>query len=238
MASFFGRQNLRLSDLIAFPSSCRHKLATVLTNAQQRSRKSYLKHRVKVLTRSKERYLRHRFQRVEQGKIWRKNNPQASVSIAKRYREKNREKMRQRTRDWYRNNLEYNRTRKQVYREKLSEKQKVRRKMLARRWYSRNRSCFILATTKRKRLKDSQTVNLPAIKTWMREVLSRPMAKCYYCRSVVLTSQIDFDHVIPLSKGGLHCVSNLCVSCSHCNGSKFNRPFSQWPKRGQMFLSL
>lgn len=210
----------------------------MLTEAQKRCRKSYLKHRDKVLARSRERYLQHRFRRIEQGKLWRKNNPQASASIAKRYREKNREKMRQRTREWYRKNLEYNRTRKQVYRENLSEKQKARHKILARRWYSKNRPCFILAATKRKRLKDSQTVNLLAIKTWMREVLSRPLAQCYYCRSVVLTSQMDFDHVIPLSKGGLHCVSNLCVSCACCNGSKSNRSFSQWPKRGQMFLSL
>ena len=49
---------------------------------------------------------------------------------------------------------------------------------------------------------------------------------CYYCKCALdytTPKQVHLDHVIPLSKGGLHTLSNVVWSCASCNSSKSNK---------------
>jgi len=43
---------------------------------------------------------------------------------------------------------------------------------------------------------------------------------CAYCECVVELTQ---DHIIPLSRGGLHVVLNVVPACRTCNSKKYNR---------------
>lgn len=43
---------------------------------------------------------------------------------------------------------------------------------------------------------------------------------CYWCNKSLKKVKIHIDHYIPLSKGGLHTISNLVVSCDKCNRMK------------------
>jgi len=43
---------------------------------------------------------------------------------------------------------------------------------------------------------------------------------CYWCKCLLKNVKVHIDHYVPLSKGGLHTLSNLVVSCSKCNLSK------------------
>jgi 5-methylcytosine-specific restriction endonuclease McrA len=43
---------------------------------------------------------------------------------------------------------------------------------------------------------------------------------CLKCRS---DRNIEMDHVIPLSTGGIHCITNMQPLCRSCNASKGNR---------------
>jgi 5-methylcytosine-specific restriction endonuclease McrA len=44
---------------------------------------------------------------------------------------------------------------------------------------------------------------------------------CAYCgRKTVL---LEKDHIIPLSKGGLHTISNIVPACGPCNNRKHDR---------------
>lgn len=45
---------------------------------------------------------------------------------------------------------------------------------------------------------------------------------CYWCECSLKNNQTHIDHYIPLSKGGLHTISNLVVTCSKCNLKKHN----------------
>lgn len=49
---------------------------------------------------------------------------------------------------------------------------------------------------------------------------------CAYCsdRDVEITK----DHVIPLSRGGLHTRDNVVPCCKRCNGEKGNRTPEEW----------
>ncbi len=42
---------------------------------------------------------------------------------------------------------------------------------------------------------------------------------CYYCKNI-FTCPVHVDHVIPLAKGGLHVIENLCFACPSCNLAK------------------
>ena len=46
---------------------------------------------------------------------------------------------------------------------------------------------------------------------------------CYWCNTNLKNKKIHLDHYIPLSKGGQHTLSNLVVSCPHCNHTKSSK---------------
>ncbi len=45
---------------------------------------------------------------------------------------------------------------------------------------------------------------------------------CFYCGNNLNTSEIEFDHYIPLSSGGSHTKNNIRISCQSCNRYKRN----------------
>lgn len=46
---------------------------------------------------------------------------------------------------------------------------------------------------------------------------------CYWCNCKLNKSNISIDHYIPISKGGLHTLSNLVATCLHCNKTKHGK---------------
>jgi 5-methylcytosine-specific restriction endonuclease McrA len=44
--------------------------------------------------------------------------------------------------------------------------------------------------------------------------------KCFYCGKQLKFKEVEFDHYIPISKGGLHKKDNIRCSCSSCNRFK------------------
>lgn len=51
------------------------------------------------------------------------------------------------------------------------------------------------------------------IRSWKLE----PNFVCYHCGKRFPSTVLQIDHVIPMSKGGKHTVSNICKSCWLCN---------------------
>ena len=47
---------------------------------------------------------------------------------------------------------------------------------------------------------------------------------CYYCNGVAE----EYDHVIPLSKGGNNSIDNVVLVCMKCNRSKGNKTIEKW----------
>lgn len=63
-----------------------------------------------------------------------------------------------------------------------------------------------------------------------------PTFFCYYCGQKFSTSSLQVDHVLPVSKGGKHSVSNICKCCPQCNPSKGDRLISDHVVNGQLLL--
>lgn len=59
---------------------------------------------------------------------------------------------------------------------------------------------------------------------WL-DTLERYSWQCAYCLS---SGPLQVEHVIPLSRGGLHCASNIVPACAACNNSKGSKLLSEW----------
>lgn len=67
--------------------------------------------------------------------------------------------------------------------------------------------------------------------------LARSGGRCVYCADN-LGDRVEWDHVVPISRGGSEGIGNLVPSCRDCNRSKAHRFVSEWrmgktvPRRG------
>lgn len=55
---------------------------------------------------------------------------------------------------------------------------------------------------------------------------------CCYCGAPMNYKQKTADHIVPLSQGGLHSMTNLAICCHSCNSSKRDRTPEQWLTSG------
>lgn len=50
--------------------------------------------------------------------------------------------------------------------------------------------------------------------------LTKNAKNCYWCNTSLKNKVVHIDHYVPLSRGGLHTITNLVVACSECNLKK------------------
>lgn len=53
-----------------------------------------------------------------------------------------------------------------------------------------------------------------------REVYNESGGLCFYCGKTLNFKDVEFDHYIPIAKGGPHVKNNIKCSCQYCNRSK------------------
>lgn len=157
--------------------------------------------------------------RVEATKRWQARNPEKTRQIWKDYQSKNQDELRIKARE---------------YRNKDLKKARER----SRKWFKEHPEYQTMRSLARWALKRKAVANLRGISTFVKLVKRQPFATCYYCQKTISSKKVHFDHIVALSKGGMHSVENLCVSCATCNHSKFNHPLSKWDRHPQQFLSL
>jgi len=58
------------------------------------------------------------------------------------------------------------------------------------------------------------------------QVLERDHFRCQYCGRSGETVDLVVDHMIPVSRGGLATLENLCTACSDCNAGKADEELS------------
>lgn len=84
-------------------------------------------------------------------------------------------------------------------------------------------------TIRRRAKKKGATIgDEAAIRKWEMSWKKKKTIRCYWCGKRFPTKKCHTDHVIPLSKGGPHSLSNLVVSCSTCNLRKNAKDPSKW----------
>lgn len=154
---------------------------------------------------------------------WREKNPEAARRIAAKSRKTLRERDPGYHRRWYAANAERERERSRrvmrEYRKRDPERAKKVREAYRARHPELVRQRERENTQRRRALMKRSS---PETAAFMAKMLKEP---CAYCGA---TENITVDHVVPLSRGGRHEISNLAPACLTCNCSKGTKSVEQW----------
>ena len=125
---------------------------------------------------------------------------------------------------------EYRKNYEVSHREYFREKSRKRRaanpeKMAASyaEWYKKNPESRVKRRHEYRARKYSNGVFVVSKK----EIVKLRSGACFYCGS---RTNIQIDHVIPVSRGGRHSVGNLVSACSQCNQRKNQKFITEWNK--------
>ena len=143
---------------------------------------------------------------------------QCEMERSRRYRLTNKDKVRETKRVWQENN----RNKTQQYEKKYRENNKEKRRTL-----SRNRKY-------RRRQIEKGSGNTVIIDKFA--LLSRQGGMCANCKIKGVDVVWHLDHIMPLSRGGTHTLSNVQVLCSFCNQRKSSKLPDQWANENGRLL--
>lgn len=145
-------------------------------------------------------------------KAWRAANPERAAASdrarSKRYSEKNREALRERNRSWREANPEKADAAVRAWRAANPEKMRA------------------LAKARRARMAGAEVLEILDC-DWLR-LVARHDGRCAYCGD---RTELQKDHVVPISRGGRHAIGNILPACRPCNSSKGNRLLVEWGGR-------
>ena len=144
---------------------------------------------------------------IEVAKLWNRENKERAQIYRKQYGEKHKERIR---------------IRAMIYNQKNREKNRIRHRA----WCLANPNRVDESNVKRKtRLvrQSNGSITSQEIAKMLKDTV-----KCPYCMTRVESSDKHVDHMIPLSKGGLHATYNLAVVCSKCNHRKKDKTYPEW----------
>jgi len=106
---------------------------------------------------------------------------------------------------------------------------KERRRQYTREYRKRHRDrwlflhrCNMLKRRARKRSVDTGEVTNAFLET----LYDQPI--CHYCHKETDRSLRSVDHVVPISKGGIHHPSNLVMACQSCNSAKRDKSLERF----------
>lgn len=184
---------------------CRSKPSGVQTYCRECSRPKDRENRRRY-------HARHRERRVAESAKYRSEHPDYMLALGRRYREANRERSREQS---HRSRLKHLETRleaERLYREQNAAACRER----CNRWRRANpeKWCQVQARREaRKRGTQIGPVDYAAI-------LARDGLTCHICGGPVTRETLEFDHVVPLARGGPHTAANIRVSHNRCNWKK------------------
>lgn len=143
--------------------------------------------------------------------------------------QRNREGIRLRARERYIDDREAILAKDKEYRMKNKEK----RRASARRYYAENSEAYKVRARERKMLKrkvsDGTITNTALV-----ELYKNQEGLCGYCSCDLESTTRHLDHIVPLSRGGLHTLVNVHWTCAECNLSKKDQTEEEWFKKERM----
>lgn len=115
--------------------------------------------------------------------------------------------------------------------ERWQAKNPHRRRQISQAYRARNPDYIVRCNAKRRSRTGLDSQFDPLIDAMVKNVRARSAIECAYCMKRI--QEFHIDHIVPLSRGGLNLIENLCVACVPCNLSKGSKLLSEWkwPKK-------
>ena len=184
------------------------------------SRRNYkAKNKEKVRASDKE----YRRKNSDKIKEYREKNKEKAKEYDREYYEKNKESITKRCKEYYINNKQV----KKEYAERNRDKINAKR----REYYFNNKNLFRekqreYRKTEKGKIVHKNSINkrrakirVGRVRTEDLQLLIKNSKTCYWCNTK-LNNDYHIDHYIPLSKGGIHTIDNIVISCPDCNLEK------------------
>lgn len=149
------------------------------------------------------------------GRQYRAENKERIAESKKQWYERNPERLAEMTLAWKQANPEKVRAYKRAYKLRNPDKDKN--------YYQQNKWRYELSRANRRARKAQASIFLVTAKD-VRRIMSKP---CIYCGAMAE----HLEHIIPLSRGGLHSIGNLAPACAKCNLSKGAKLIVEWKYR-------
>lgn len=140
-----------------------------------------------------------------------------NIETVKKYRQENKQQLRESHREWARKNREHRNKYNNDWYHALSDEKKAEMRKRQRDWESRNIP-IVKAQAARKRTRGK---NLKGIIT--KEIAIKLFEKYNYCLRCGTKENLTIDHIVAITNGGSDEWSNLQILCFSCNSSKGNR---------------
>lgn len=130
-------------------------------------------------------------------------NAEKERAYSQKYRERNRKRANAVVREWRKNNPE-------------------KAKAVGKSWATRNPDAVRAIRRRRRALVSGAPINDFTATEWL--VLQVCFGhRCAYC-DAHKRGELTQDHIVPLSKGGAHTLSNIVPACKSCNSKKHDGP--------------
>lgn len=154
--------------------------------------------------------------RAAQHKQWVSENRERHNFLNRKNAPKYKEKMKETVRNWYLNNRERVKETSAKWRE--ANRDLLRKR--ARERYHANHDQYLAKNRRRRDLvRGAKICDFTGAQwTFVKEAYSH---RCAYCGNH--SERLTIDHVIPISKGGDHTLSNIVPACRKCNYAKSNK---------------
>lgn len=172
-------------------------------------------------------------EKKERLRVWSTVNKEKRRVSAHRYYALHKTEVNRKNRQYAAANKHRHADQRRAYRERTKLERSIKHKAYYRSRYARDpefRQQFQIAAIKRRALKAKVTIDETGIKEHMQRVKNADQVACAYCGVVMPGHKVHFDHIVPLSRGGMHAVSNLASSCQTCNLSKHDQLLSEWSR--------
>lgn len=95
-------------------------------------------------------------------------------------------------------------------------------------YYRDNRDKIIAYVSARRVQVRSNPADRPALVDFYNSLRTLELIQCYWCGKDTKVGDRHGDHVVPISLGGVHAVSNLVCSCVTCNCTKRGMSPEEW----------
>lgn len=208
----FGKASKEKSELKSACKICLRKQGRTYTAQQREINKDLINKKQTEYRKNKKKnnsnhykdeYEKYRSSNLLSAKKYYKKNQLLCIENCAKYRKNNPDKMKQCVQNWRKNNPN---TLKSGHKK----------------WMQLNKDHVRAYNSKRRAQK--RNVTFPFTDVELLQRISIFGYKCAYCQGPFE----HIDHVKPLSKGGLHCLSNLRPACASCNLSKHNKSLNEW----------